>query len=139
MKRERSEEEDREELVERRHKRKERERSEGRDGFVDDSEDNKRARVLDERKRFDERRVKEELDENYTGELERSTEGSVNPSEVKIKKEELDDNDYRIHNIQGVTSTQNGGAPVSNVSFLLTFSVLYSCVFDNCVCLILNL
>ncbi|XP_024176819.1 protein RDM16 isoform X1 [Rosa chinensis] len=98
VKRERSEEG--EDMVERRHKRKERERSEGRDGGVDESEDSKRARGLDERKRFDDRRVKEEED---AGELE----GNVIHSEVKVKKEELEDD-------EGFTTTQNGGAPVGN-------------------------
>nr|XP_011469725.1 PREDICTED: U4/U6 small nuclear ribonucleoprotein Prp3 [Fragaria vesca subsp. vesca] len=100
VKRERSEEG--EDVVERRHKRKERERSEG----VDDLEDSKRARGLDERrerKRFDDRRVKEEVDGNNAGGLE----GNVVSGEVKVKKEELEDD-------EGLATARNGGAPVGN-------------------------
>ncbi|XP_050384932.1 protein RDM16 isoform X2 [Argentina anserina] len=111
VKRERSEEVA---VVERRHKRKERERSEGRD--VDESEDWKRAKGLDERRerRFDDRRaVKQEEDVNGAGESERN----VVRSEVKFKKEELEDD-------QGLATTRNGGAPGASLESTMASRVV---------------
>lgn len=122
--------------MERRHKRKERGGSEDR-GF--DGGD-KRAKVFEEgrkerkrfdedekdiingghreRRRFEDRRVKEEEGDDYDGPAVQGEE--MNTSDVKnVKREEVD---CHFDNSQSATGTANGSGLVGNVSLLSFFS-----------------